>query len=483
MKHWAMYIGGQWEQALSSATYETINPANGQAVGTAPYGGRADAERAVAAAAAAFPAWSKRPAKERAELLHRIAARMTEASEELAELITLEMGKPLAEARGEVKIAIDYLKWNAEEAVRAYGKVIPASVEGKRLLTIRQPVGPVGAITPWNFPLSMAARKLGPALAAGCTVVFKPAPQTPGAALKLAELAEREGLPPGVLNVVTGDAEEIGGVLLNHPAIRKITFTGSTAVGKKLLRGAADQVKKMSMELGGHAPFIVFEDADLDEAVRGAMASKFRNAGQTCICANRIYVQESIAAAFTDKLKSAVERLVVGDGRDPRTELGPVIDARALEKAERHVRDAVAKGAQVVTGGGRKTDTPGFFFEPTVLTGATPDMQVMREETFGPVAPIASFRTEEEAIAMANDTPYGLAAYFYTRDLSRMFRVHEALEYGIVGCNDAVPTTVQGPFGGVKESGIGREGGPDSVADYLETKFVSIQIEETGARA
>ncbi|MFC4601846.1 NAD-dependent succinate-semialdehyde dehydrogenase [Cohnella hongkongensis] len=477
MKQWAMYIGGQWAQALSSATYETINPADGKAVGIAPYGGRADAERAVAAAAAAFPAWSKRPVKERAELLHRIAARMGEASEELAELITLEMGKPLAEARGEVKIAIEYLKWNAEEAVRAYGQVIPSSVANKRLMTIRQPVGPIGAITPWNFPLSMAARKLGPALATGCTVVFKPALQTPGAALKFAELAEQEGLPAGVLNVVTGDPEEIGGELLSNPAIRKITFTGSTAVGKKLLRGAADQVKKMSMELGGHAPFIVFEDADLDEAVKGAMASKFRNAGQTCICANRIYVQESIAEAFSDKLKTAVERLVVGHGRDPQTDLGPVIDERALEKAQRHVEDAVEKGARVLTGGRRKAGEPGFFFEPTLLAGTTPDMLVMQEETFGPVAPIATFRTEEEAIAMANDTPYGLAAYFYTRDLSRMFRVHEALEYGIVGCNDAVPTTVQGPFGGVKESGIGREGGPDSAADYLETKFVSIHID------
>ncbi|MBJ6360978.1 NAD-dependent succinate-semialdehyde dehydrogenase [Paenibacillus sp. GCM10012307] len=476
MNQWSMYMNGQWVQATSGERSEIINPADRSVVGTAAYGGAVDAERAIHAAAAAFKSWAALAAKERAAYLNRLAELLEQHKEELAGLITLEMGKPLAEARGEVAISAEYLRWNAGEAVRSYGKVIPSSSADKRLLSIRQPVGPVGAITPWNFPLSMAARKLGPALAAGCTIVLKPALQTPGAAVKFFELAALAGIPAGVMNLVTGDPKEIGDKLLSHPAIRKITFTGSTAVGKLLMKSAADHVKNVSMELGGHAPLIVFEDADLEQAVAGAMSSKFRNAGQTCICANRIYVQRSVADRFMEQFKEAVERLVAGDGRVEGTTIGPVIDEKSLRKIQFQVDDAISKGASVVTGGKRNERLSGYFFEPTILQDVNDTMTISQEETFGPVAPIYLFDTEEEVINQANHSVYGLAAYFYTKDLGRTIRVYEALEYGIVGCNDAVPTAVEGPFGGLKESGIGREGGPDSLADFLETKFVSIRI-------
>lgn len=476
MENWKLYIDGSSVDALSGETYGIINPSTEQQVGSAAYGDGQDARIAIEAAARAFPAWSRLPAKERAGFIHALADGIEENRDELARLITLEMGKPLREAAGEVRIAADYLRWNADEATRAYGHAIPASTTGKRLLSIRQPVGPVGAITPWNFPLSMAARKIGPALAAGCTMVLKPSELTPGAAVRLAEIATGAGVPAGVLNVVTGNPSAIGDELLSHPAIKKITFTGSTKVGKHLLRAAAKQVKKASLELGGHAPFIVFDDADLDAAVTGAINSKFRNAGQTCICANRIYVQETVADRFLEKFKSAAEALVVGDGFLNETTMGPLVNAKALEKVQHHVQDAVDKGAIVLTGGKRKSSASGYYYEPTVLANVDERMIIACEETFGPVAPVRTFVSEEEVIRLANNSDYGLAAYFYTRDIERMIRVYEALEYGIVGCNDAVPTAVEGPFGGMKQSGMGREGGPDSLADFLETKFVSIGL-------
>lgn len=470
-----MYIDGNWSGAISGRTYDVINPATVRKVSTAPYGGAQEANLAIDAAVKSFHDWSRLTAGYRAGFLHQMADLMESRRDELARVITLEMGKPLKEALSEVSISAEYLRWNAEEAKRSYGTIIPSSAANKRLLAVRQPVGPVAAITPWNFPLSMAARKVAPALAAGCTVVLKPALQTPGAAVLFAEIAEQAGLPPGVFNLVTGDAVSIGERFLQHPGIRKLTFTGSTQVGKSLMRGAADHVKKISMELGGHAPFIVFEDADLDAAVSGVVNSKFRNAGQTCICANRIYVQESIAEPFLKKLKSSVESLVTGDGFAEDTVIGPLIDMKSLTFVEQQVQDAIDKGAELITGGKKVDGHEGFFYEPTILAGANADMRITREETFGPVAPVYFFKTEDEVIAQANNTAYGLAAYFYTRDINRMIRVYEALEYGIVGCNDPVPTAVEGPFGGWKESGMGREGGPDSLSDFLEKKFVSIQ--------
>ena len=475
MNTWQLFKDGKWRPARSGQTYEVTNPATGEVVAVAAAGDAEDAADAVRAAETAFSPWAATPAKERAELLERLAALLEEDSEELARLITLEMGKPLAEARGEVKISADYLRWNAGEGMRAYGQLIPPPAGDKRLLTLRQPVGPVAAITPWNFPLSMVARKLGPALAAGCTVVLKPAGQTPGPAVRFCELAARAGIPDGVINLVTGKSGPIGDTLLQEEAIRKITFTGSTAVGKQLMAQAAEQVKRVSMELGGHAPLLVFEDADLDAAAAGAVSSKFRNSGQTCICANRIYVQASVAEAFTQKFKAKVDELIVGDGLEEDTTIGPLINADAVEKVEAQVQDALDKGATLVKGG-QRSERQGNFYEPTVLANVDETMTITTEETFGPVAPIYVFETEEEAIAKANATPYGLAAYYYTRDLARSIRVYEGLQYGIIGCNDAVPTTAQAPFGGFKESGIGREGGPGSIDDFLETKFVSIAI-------
>ncbi|GAX89018.1 NAD-dependent succinate-semialdehyde dehydrogenase [Effusibacillus lacus] len=476
MKYYQLYINGEWVSSVSGNSYEVTNPATQEVVSKAAFGNDRDAALAVEVAHAAFPSWSETPAKERSNILMKIYQLMMERKEELARTITIEMGKPIREARGEVQSAADYVQWNAEEAKRAYGETIPSSFHNKRLLTIRQPVGPVGAITPWNFPLAMVTRKLTPALAAGCSVVLKPATQTPGCAAKLFQIAEEAGLPKGVANLVMGSSSKIGQELLKNPKIRKITFTGSTEVGKLLMKDAADQVKRVSMELGGHAPFIVFEDADLEAAVEGAIASKFRNAGQTCICANRIYVQSSILEEFTSLFKEKVEKMVIGNGLEESTDIGPVIDEKGLVKIQEHVDDALAKGAALVTGGKKCNFKAGTFYHPTILSQVTDEMLISTEETFGPVAPIYSFDTEEEVIRKANDTNYGLAAYFYTRDLSRAIRVYERLEYGMVGCNDPVPTTVQGPFGGWKESGIGREGGPDGLHDFLETKFVSIKM-------
>lgn len=476
MKQYQLYINGEWVPAVSGETYDVINPATHEVASRAAFGDDRDAKRAVDAAAAAFAEWAQTPARERAELLLKMYQLVLERKEELARTITEEMGKPIREARAEVQIAAEYIQWNAEEAKRVYGETIPSSVKNKRLLTIRQPVGPVAAITPWNFPLSMVTRKLAPALAAGCTVVLKPAAQTPGSAVKFFEIAVEAGLPRGVINLVMGSSSKIGKELLTNEKIRKITFTGSTEVGKLLMKDAANQVKRVSMELGGHAPFIVFADADLEAAAEGAIASKFRNAGQTCVCANRLYVQSSVVDQFTSILKKKVEQIAIGNGLEESTELGPLVDENALVKVQEHVDDALAKGATLVTGGARCNVEKGNFYLPTVLTNVTEEMKITTEETFGPVAPIYTFDTEEEVLAKANHTPYGLAAYFYTRDLGRAIRVYEGLEFGMIGCNDPVPTTVQGPFGGWKESGLGREGGPHGLDDFLETKFVSIKI-------
>jgi succinate-semialdehyde dehydrogenase/glutarate-semialdehyde dehydrogenase len=433
----------------------------------------ADTRRAIGAAHAAFAPWRAQTAAERAAVLRRLHALMLEHREDLAIIMTAEQGKPLGEARGEIGYAAAFIEWFAEEARRSYGDVIPGHVADRRILVLKQPVGVVAAITPWNFPSAMIARKLGPALAAGCTIVVKPALETPLSALALAELAGRAGVPPGVLNVITGPGPEIGGELTSNPLVRKLTFTGSTATGKLLLAQCAATVKKVSMELGGNAPFIVFDDADLDAAVTGAMASKYRNSGQTCVCANRLLIQDGIYDEFARRLAAAVAQLRVGDGLQGETDQGPLIDERAIEKVEAHIADALALGAAVVTGG-RRHALGGTYFEPTVLTGVTPAMRIAREETFGPVAPLFRFHTEDEAIGMANDTEFGLAAYLYTRDLGRSFRVAEALEYGMVGLNTGLISTEVAPFGGVKESGIGREGSKYGLADYLDIKYLSI---------
>ena len=467
------YVNGAWLDATSGATLPVENPATGAALGTVPALGAAETEKAVAAAHAAFPAWSAKTAKERAILLRRWHDLILQNAADLARLMTAEQGKPLAESKGEIAYAASFVEWFAEEAKRVYGDVIPGHQADKRILVLRQPVGVVAAITPWNFPAAMITRKVAPALAAGCTVVCKPATQTPYSALALAELAHRAGIPAGVLNVVTGPAREIGGVLTGDARVRKLSFTGSTEIGKLLMAQCSKTMKKVSLELGGNAPFIVFDDADLDAAVTGAIASKYRNTGQTCVCANRLLVQKGVYEAFTAKLVAAVQKLRVGDGLAGETEQGPLIDAAALKKVEEHIADATTKGAKIVSGG-RRHALGGTFFEPTVLTGVTPAMAVAREETFGPVAPLFSFNTEQEAIAMANDTEFGLAAYLYTRDLARSWRVSEALEYGIVGLNTGLISTEVAPFGGVKESGTGREGSKYGLLDYTEIKYVCV---------
>ena len=467
------YIDGAWTAADSRATLPVRNPATGAELGTIPAMGTAETRRAIAAAAAALPAWGAMTAKERAVPLRRWFELMMAHQQDLAVLMTAEQGKPLAESKGEIAYAASFLEWFAEEGKRLYGDIIPGHQRDKRILVLRQPVGVVAAITPWNFPSAMITRKVGPALAAGCTVVCKPATQTPYSALALAELAERAGIPRGVFNVLTGSATEIGGEMTSNPLVRKVTFTGSTAIGKKLMAQCAGTMKKISMELGGNAPFIVFDDADLDAAVQGALASKFRNTGQTCVCANRLLVQSGVYEAFTAKLTAAVSKLRIGDGLAGETDQGPLIDAKAVAKVEEHVTDALAKGAKLALGG--KPHALGHtFFEPTILTGVTPAMMVAREETFGPVAPLFRFDTEAEAIAMANDTEFGLAAYLYTRDLARSWRVSEALEYGIVGLNTGIISTEVAPFGGVKESGNGREGSKYGILDYTEIKYVCV---------
>jgi succinate-semialdehyde dehydrogenase/glutarate-semialdehyde dehydrogenase len=467
------FIDGAWCAADDGATVDIRNPANGSVVGAVPVMRAGETRRAIDAASRAMPEWAKRTAKDRATVLRRFAELMVANADDLAVIMTSEQGKPLAEARGEVTYAASFLEWFAEEGKRVYGEIIPTFRADARLMVLRQPVGVAAAITPWNFPAAMITRKLGPALAAGCTFVCKPAPQTPFSALALAELGARAGLPAGVLNVVTGDAEAIGGGFTGDPRVRKLSFTGSTAVGKKLLAQCADTVKKVSLELGGNAPFIVFDDADLDAAVQGAMASKYRNTGQTCVCANRLFVQAGVYEEFAARLVKAVAGLRVGDGLAGPTDQGPLIDARALAKVEAHVADAVDQGARIASGG-RRHALGGNFYEPTVLLDVTPGMRVAREETFGPVAPLIRFTDEAEAVSMANDTAAGLAAYFYTRDLARSWRVQEALEYGLVGVNTGLISTEVAPFGGVKESGIGREGSRHGIDEYTELKYVCV---------
>jgi len=467
------FIDGRWVAADGAATSEVKNPATGERLGTIPLMGTAEARRAVDAAATALPAWSTRTAKDRAAILRRWFDLMLANQEDLAVLMTAEQGKPLAESKGEIAYAAGFIEWFAEEGKRLYGDVIPGHQSDKRIMVLRQPVGVVAAITPWNFPSAMITRKAGPALAAGCTMVCKPATQTPYSALALAELAARAGVPPGVFNVITGSSTAIGGELTGNPKVRKLTFTGSTEVGKKLMAQCAGTMKKLSLELGGNAPFMVFDDADLDAAVQGALASKFRNTGQTCVCANRLLVQAGVYDLFAEKLKAAVSQLRVGDGLKGVTDQGPLIDAKAVLKVEEHIADAVSKGAQVALGGKRHA-LGGTFFEPTILTEVTPQMMIAREETFGPVAPLFKFGTEAESIAMANDTEFGLAAYVYTRDLARSWRVSEAIEYGIVGLNTGLISTEVAPFGGVKESGMGREGSKYGILDYTELKYICV---------
>jgi succinate-semialdehyde dehydrogenase/glutarate-semialdehyde dehydrogenase len=471
--HWlreACYINGAWVPADDGATIPVSNPATGAVLGMVPKCGRAETARAIAAADAAFPAWKAKTAKERAELILALHDAMMANKRALGELLTREMGKPLAEAEGEIGYGASFLKWFAEEAKRVYGDTIPSPWPGKRILVTKEPVGVVGAITPWNFPNSMIARKLGAALGAGCTIVIKPASQTPYSALAIGVLAEQVGIPKGVINILTGSAAAIADEMCENPRLRKISFTGSTEVGKGLAAKACAHMKRVSMELGGNAPFIVFDDADLDAAVAGAMISKFRNAGQTCVCANRIYVQAGVYDAFAAKFAAAVGKLKVGDGLAPGIEQGPLIDTAGVAKVEEHLADAVAMGGRVAIGGKRHA-LGGSFFEPTVITGVTAAMKVSREETFGPLAPLFRFETEAEVIAAANATEYGLACYFYTRDLGRAFRVMEALEYGMVGVNEGLVSTEVAPFGGIKDSGMGREGSKYGLDDYMHVKY------------
>lgn len=467
------FIDGAWSAAHNGATLEVTNPATAKKLGSIPSMGAAETRRAIAAAAAALPAWRARTAKERAIVMRRWFDLMIENQEDLATLMTAEQGKPLAESKTEILYAASFIEWFGEEAKRLYGDIIPGHQTDKRIMVLRQPVGVVAAITPWNFPSAMITRKAGPALAAGCTLVCKPATQTPYSAFALAELAHRAGVPKGVFNVITGSATAIGGEMTGNPTVRKLTFTGSTEVGKTLMAQCAGTVKKLSLELGGNAPFIVFDDADLDAAVQGALASKYRNTGQTCVCANRLLIQAAVYDEFARRLKSAVAQLRVGDGLAGVTDQGPLIDAKAVTKVEEHIADALAKGAKVALGGKRHA-LGGLFFEPTILTGVTPKMLVAREETFGPVAPLFKFENEAQAIAMANDTEFGLAAYLYTRDLARSWRLSEAIEYGIIGLNTGIISTEVAPFGGVKESGIGREGSKYGILDYTEMKYVCV---------
>jgi len=467
----ACYIDGAWVAGSGANAIKVDDPATGEIIGTVPNMGATQTRQAIEAAARAFPAWRSRTAKERAIVLRRWFDLMIANQDDLANLMTLEQGKPLTESRGEVMYAASFLEWFGEEAKRVYGDTIPGHQADKRIVVIKDPVGVVACITPWNFPLAMITRKAGPALAAGCTVVLKPASQTPFSALALAELAERAGVPKGVFNVITGKASEVGGELASNPTVRKLSFTGSTEIGKLLMAQCAGTVKKLSLELGGNAPFIVFDDADLDAAVEGGIASKYRNSGQTCVCTNRFLVQDGVYDAFAAKLATAVKALKPARGFEPGATQGPLIDQNAVEKVEDHIRDATSKGAKVHVGGHRHA-LGGRFFEPTILTGVTPAMAVAKEETFGPLAPLFRFKTEADAIALANDTQFGLAAYFYGRDIARVWRVAEALEYGIVGINTGIISTEVAPFGGVKESGVGREGSKYGIEEYLEIKYL-----------
>jgi succinate-semialdehyde dehydrogenase / glutarate-semialdehyde dehydrogenase len=469
------YIGGEWVSADSGKTINVTDPATGEVLGTVPNMGADETRRAIEAANAAWPAWRAKTAKERAAILRKWYELMMANQDDLGMLLTAEQGKPLPEAKGEIAYGASFIEWFSEEAKRVYGDTIPGHQPDKRIVVLKEPVGVCAGITPWNFPNAMITRKAGPALAAGCTMVVKPATATPFSALALAELAERAGVPKGVFSVLTGSAKAIGGEMTGNPLVRKITFTGSTEIGKVLMQQSARTVKKASMELGGNAPFIVFDDADLDAAADGAIASKYRNAGQTCVCANRLLVQDKVYDAFAKKLAERVAKLKVGNGMEAGVTTGPLIDAAAVAKVEEHIEDAVKKGAKVVSGGKRHS-LGGLFFEPTILANVTPEMKVAREETFGPVAPLFRFKEENEAIRMANDTEFGLAAYFYARDMGRVWRVSEGLEYGIVGMNTGLISTEVAPFGGMKESGIGREGSKYGIEEFLEIKYVCMSI-------
>jgi succinate-semialdehyde dehydrogenase/glutarate-semialdehyde dehydrogenase len=467
------YINGNWQDADNRQSIDVTNPATGEKLGTVPKMGAAETRRAIEAAEKALAVWGKTTAHEKAQVLRRWFELMMENKEDLAILITSEQGRPINEARGEINYAASYIEWFAEEARRIYGDTIPAVSNDKRIVILKQPVGVTAAVTPWNFPSAMITRKAAPALAAGCTMVVKPATATPYSALALAELADRAGIPAGALSVVTGSARAIGGELTGNSIVRKLTFTGSTEIGKKLIEQCAGTVKKLSMELGGNAPFMVFDDADLDAAVQGAIESKFRNTGQTCVCTNRILVQDGVYDAFAEKLVQAVGKMKVGNGMEEDTEQGPLIDEAAMGKVQELIQDALDKGGQLLTGG-KPHELGGSFFEPTVVAEVTTDMKVAKEETFGPFAPLFRFNSEQEAVRMANDTEFGLASYFYTRDVGRIFRVAEALEYGIVGINAGLISTAVAPFGGVKESGFGREGSKYGIEDYLEVKYLCL---------
>ena len=465
------YLNGQWLDADNGAVIDVTNPATAEKLGTIPRMGTEETGRAIAAADAALPAWRSKTAKERSQILRRWFDLMMTNQDDLAIIMTAEQGKPLAESKGEIAYAASFIEWFAEEGKRIYGDTIPGHAADKRIVVIKEPIGVCAAITPWNFPAAMITRKAGPALAAGCTMVVKPATATPFSALALAELGERAGLPAGVFSVITGSAAAIGTEMSTNPIVRKLTFTGSTEIGKQLMAQCSTTVKKVSLELGGNAPFIVFDDADLDAAVEGAVASKYRNTGQTCVCTNRLLVQEGVYEAFTEKLRVAVAAMKVGDGLAGEVQQGPLIDMAAVEKVEEHIADAVAKGARIVQGGKRHS-LGGSFFEPTIITDVTPDMLVAREETFGPLAPIFKFTTDAEAIKMANDTEFGLASYFYSRDINRVWKVAEGLEYGMVGINTGLISTEVAPFGGVKESGIGREGSKYGIEEFLVVKYL-----------
>ncbi|AVS78665.1 NADP-dependent succinate-semialdehyde dehydrogenase I [Paracidovorax avenae] len=467
------FLDGRWVDADDGGTIDVTNPATGESVARVPRMGAAEARRAIEAANRAWGPWRRRTAKDRAAILRRWNDLMLANADDLAAIMTAEQGKPLAEAKGEITYAASFIEWFAEEGKRVHGDTLASPAADKRIVVLKEPIGVCAAITPWNFPAAMITRKAGPALAAGCPMVLKPASATPLSALALAVLAEEAGVPPGVFSVLTGGSSDIGGEMTSNPLVRKLTFTGSTETGRALMRQSADTIKKLSLELGGNAPFIVFDDADLDAAVQGAIASKFRNAGQTCVCANRIYVQAGVYDAFADKLAEAVRRLKVGNGMDEGVEQGPLIDDAAVKKVQEHLQDAVAKGARILTGG-KPHALGGTFFEPTVLTGATPQMQLSREETFGPVAPLFRFESDEEAVRLANDTEFGLASYFYSRDIQRVWRVAESLEYGIVGINTGLISNEVGPFGGVKQSGLGREGSHYGIDDYVVIKYLCL---------
>ncbi|WJR62234.1 NADP-dependent succinate-semialdehyde dehydrogenase [Pseudomonas alloputida] len=467
------YINGEWLDADNGQTIKVTNPATGEVIGTVPKMGTAETRRAIEAADKALPAWRALTAKERSAKLRRWFELMIENQDDLARLMTTEQGKPLAEAKGEIAYAASFIEWFAEEAKRIYGDTIPGHQPDKRLIVIKQPIGVTAAITPWNFPAAMITRKAGPALAAGCTMVLKPASQTPYSALALVELAHRAGIPAGVLSVVTGSAGEVGGELTGNSLVRKLSFTGSTEIGRQLMEECAKDIKKVSLELGGNAPFIVFDDADLDKAVEGAIISKYHNNGQTCVCANRIYVQDGVYDAFAEKLAAAVAKLKIGNGLEEGTTTGPLIDGKAVAKVQEHIEDAVSKGAKVLSGGKL---IEGNFFEPTILVDVPKTAAVAKEETFGPLAPLFRFKDEAEVIAMSNDTEFGLASYFYARDMSRVFRVAEALEYGMVGINTGLISNEVAPFGGIKASGLGREGSKYGIEDYLEIKYLCISV-------